>query len=219
MEDPLFIWSVVTGDESWFSVLEPEQKQQSCQWMSKNEKRPRKALCSCQACKTMMEVFFDDQGIVHLEFLPLKMTVTAKVYIGILGRLREAIRRKRPAIWKDNSYQILHGNTPTHTATPIFTAMVETSLKTVSHPLYSLDLAPADFWFFPYLKSHIRGRIFPNVPALQDALMDIISKMPRTLFHQCLHQTLPYRWRKCIAARGDCFKGDDIVLPPDSELL
>ncbi len=29
-EDPLFLWSIVTGDESWFSVLEPEQKQQSC---------------------------------------------------------------------------------------------------------------------------------------------------------------------------------------------
>ncbi len=29
-QDPLFLWTVVTGDESWFSLLEPEQKQQSC---------------------------------------------------------------------------------------------------------------------------------------------------------------------------------------------
>ncbi len=215
MEDPLFMWSVVTGDESWFSVLEPEQKQQSCQWMSKNEKRPRKALWSRQARKTMMEVFFD----VHLEFLPPKMTVTAKVYVGILARLREAIRRKRPAIWKDNVYRILHDNAPVHMATPTFAVMVETSMKTVSHPPYSPDLAPADFWFFPYLKSQIRGRIFPNVPALQDALMEIISKMPRSVFHQAMHITLPYRWRKCIAARGNYFEGDDITLPPDSELL
>ncbi len=219
MEDPLFMWSVVTGDEPWFSVLEPEQKQQSCQWMSKNEKRPKKALQSRQACKTMMEVFFDDQGVVHLEFLLPKMTVTAKVYVGILARLREAIRRKRPAIWKDNSYQILHNNAPAHTVTPTFAAMVETSMKTVSHPPYSPDLAPADFWFFPYLKSQIRGKIFPNVLALQDALMEIISKMPWSLFHQAMHVTLPYRWRKCITAWGDYFEGDDITLPPDSELL
>ncbi len=153
MEDPLFLWSVVTRDESWFSVLEPEQKQQSCQWVHKTDKRPKKALRSRQVHKMMMEVFFDDQGVVHLEFLPPKMTVTAKVYIGILARLREAIRRKRPAIWNDNSYRILHDNAPAHMAMPTFPAMVETSMKVVNHPPYSPDLAPADFWFFPYLKA------------------------------------------------------------------
>ncbi len=192
MEDPLFLWSVVTRDESWFSVLETEQKQQSCQWVNKTDKRPKKALRLRQVHKTMMEVFFDDQGMVHLEFLPPKMTVTAKVYIGILARLREAIRRKRPAIWNDNSYRILHDNVPAHTAMPMFAAMVETSMKTMNHPPYSPDLAPMDFWFFPYLKSQIRGQIFPSVPALQDALMEIISKMPQSLFHQCMHETLPY---------------------------
>ncbi len=37
-QDPLFLWTVVTGDESWFSVLEPEQKHKSCQWLSKEDK-------------------------------------------------------------------------------------------------------------------------------------------------------------------------------------
>ncbi len=49
--------------------------------------------------------------------------------------------------------------------------------------------------------------------------MEIISKMPRSLFHQCMHETLPYQWRKCIAARGAYFEGDDITVPPDSQLL
>ena len=88
-EDPLFLWSIVTGDELWFSMLEPEQKQQSCQWVEQKVLQPKKALQSHQACKTMMEVFFDNQGIVHLEFLPPKMMVTLKVYVGILARLRE----------------------------------------------------------------------------------------------------------------------------------
>ncbi len=192
-QDPLFLWSIITGDESWFSVLEPEQKQASCQWMGPNELRPKKALRSCQAQKTMMEVFFDDQGIVHLEFLPPKMTVTVKVYIGILSRLREAIRRKRPALWQNNGYRILHDNAPAHTVTPTFAAMIETSMQVVPHPPYSPDLAPADFWLFPYLKSQIRGRIFRTVPELQDALMEVIGKMPRSVFHQCIHETLPHR--------------------------
>ncbi len=152
-QDPLFLWTIITGDESWFSVLELEQKVSSLQWVGKKEKCPRKALRSRQARKTMMEVFFDDQGVVHLEFLPPKMTVTAKVYVGILSRLREAIRRKCPVLWENNQYRILHDNAPAHTATPTFAAMVETSMNVVNHPPYSPDLAPADFWFFPFLKS------------------------------------------------------------------
>ncbi len=45
-QDPLFLWSVITGDESWFSVLEPEQKQQSLQWVECNATRPKKAIQS-----------------------------------------------------------------------------------------------------------------------------------------------------------------------------
>ncbi len=213
-EDPLFLWSVITGDESWFSVLEPEQKHQSCMWMASGERRLRKALRSRQARKTMMEVFFDDQGIVHLEFLPPKMTVT-----GILSRLREAVHRKRPVLWKENSYRLLHDNAPAHTAVPTFAAMVETSMKVVEHPAYLPDLALADFWFFPFLKGQIRGCTFASVPELQDTLMEEISRIPHQQFHDCIHKKLPERWHKCIAARGDYFEGDNLSLPSDSELL
>ncbi len=217
--DTLFLWNIITGDESWFSVLEPEQKIKSLQWVGKGEKRPKKALRSRQAHKTMMEVFFNDQGVVHLEFLPPGMTVTSNVYCGILARLREAIRRKRPVLWQQNSYRILHDNAPGHKAAHTVTAMVETDMKVVSHPPYSPDLAPADFWFFPYLKSHIRGKIFNSVTDLQDVLMVVIQNTPTKLFADCIQKQLPDRWRKCVAAGGDYFEGDNIIPPSDSELL
>ncbi len=113
----------------------------------------------------------------------------------------------------------MHDNAPGHTVTPTFAAMVEMSMHTVSHPPYSPDLAPADFWFFPFLKGQIRGRIFPSVPALQDALMEEISKIPRSACHDCIHNRLPNRWRKCITAHGEYFEGDEMVLPSDSDLL
>ncbi len=217
-DNPLFLWNIITGDESWFSVLEPEQKQHSLQLVPKGV-RPKKALRSRQARKTLMEVFFDDQGVVHLEFLPPKMTVTSNVYMGILARLREAIRCKRPVLWKDSSFRILHDNAPGHKAAHTATAMIETDMREVSHPPYSPNLAPADFWFFPYLKSQIRGRIFASIPELQDELVRLISQMPRSLFHQAIHQQLPEHWRKCITAKGDYFEGNSIVPASDSELL
>ncbi len=220
-QDPLFLWSIITRNESWFSVLEPEPKQQSCQWTEKGV-RPKKALHSRQARKSLMEVFFDDQGVVHLEFLPPKMTVTSNVYVGILARLREAIQRKRPVLWSDKSFRILHDNALGHKAAHTVTAMLETGMMEVAHtpPPYSLDLALADFWFFPYLKAKIRGCIFRNISELQDELVRIISQMPKSFFHEALHVQLPNRWRKCIASHGEYFEGDNVVLPPrDSQLL
>ncbi len=164
----------------------------------------------------MMEVFFDDQGIVHLEFIPPGMTVTSKVYCGILARLHEAIRRKRPTLWQNNSYWLLHDNAPGHKANHTITMMIEMDMKVVPHPPYSPDLAPADFWFFPYLKAQIRGKVFALVAELQDAL---IQATLHKLFSDCIHKKLPERWRKCIAVHGAYFEGDNIVPPSDSQLL
>ncbi len=218
-EDPLFLWGVIMGDESWFSVLEPEQKHQSLQWIEHRALCPKKVLRSCQARKTLIEIFFDNQGVVHLEFLPPKMTVTSNVYMGILAHLHETIQRKRPVLWQRNSYWLLHDNALGHTANHTVTAMMETNMKEVAHPPYSPDLAPADFWFFPYLKAKIRGQAFASVAELQDCLVGHISQIPWQMFHDAIHKLLPDRWRKCIAAKGEYFEGDSVVPAPDSELL
>ncbi len=140
-QDPLFLWSVITGDKSWFSVLKPEQKVHSLQWTAKGEPRPKKAPHLRQARKTMMEVFFNDQGVVHLEFLPPGMTVTWNVYCRILAHLREAVQYKCPILWANNSYRLLHDNASGHKANHTVTAMMETDMKVVPHPPYSPDLA------------------------------------------------------------------------------
>ncbi len=66
-EDVLFFWNIVTGDESWFSVREPEMKSKSCQWLELGAPRPKKAIRNRCDKKTMLITFFNDQGIVHLE--------------------------------------------------------------------------------------------------------------------------------------------------------
>ena len=48
----------------------------------------------------MLELFFDTNGIVHMEFIPESVTVNKTYYEEILGRLRDSIRRKRPEIWR-----------------------------------------------------------------------------------------------------------------------
>ncbi len=215
-EDPSIKDRIITGDESWFSCFEPELKSRSSLWLPKGAPRPKKALRCQQAKHTMVEVFFDSSGLVHIEFLPPKMTVTAKVYVGVLARLRESIRRRRPHLWKDSSYRILHDNAPGHTANKTV-AMMETEMYEVLHPPYSPDLAPCDFWLFPYLKAKIRGTHFNTVADLQDRILCEIEAIPKALFHQCFHETLPARWGKCVTAQGKYFEGDGLA-PADVDL-
>ncbi|UYV80229.1 hypothetical protein LAZ67_18002090 [Cordylochernes scorpioides] len=63
--EPDFLNSVVTGDESWMFEYDPESKRQSCAWHTKSSPRPKKARMSKSRIKTMIIVFFDIRGIVH----------------------------------------------------------------------------------------------------------------------------------------------------------
>jgi hypothetical protein len=44
--------------------------------------------------------FFYCDGIIHHEFLPLGQTVNKEYYLKVINRLREAVRRKRPHLWR-----------------------------------------------------------------------------------------------------------------------
>ncbi|UYV67368.1 MARS [Cordylochernes scorpioides] len=82
----------------------------------KKEPRPKKARKAPSKVKVMLTVFFDYQSIVHHEFQQQGSTITADSYLGVLRRLREAIRQKRPELWWSKSWILHHDNAPAHTA-------------------------------------------------------------------------------------------------------
>ena len=62
----------------------------------------------------MLIYFFDQEGIVHREFVPPGMTVNADFYCDVLRRLRENVRRKRPQKWQNKNLIFHHDNGPAH---------------------------------------------------------------------------------------------------------
>jgi hypothetical protein len=58
-DDPSFISSIITSDETWVYGY-PETKQQSLQW--KNSLQPEKVCQVCSIVKSMLIIFFDIQG-------------------------------------------------------------------------------------------------------------------------------------------------------------
>ena len=65
--------------------------------MSRNRvhKKSKKSRVVKSQLKVMLIVFFDNEGLVHWEFVPNGQTVNSSFYIEVLKRLRDSIRRKR----------------------------------------------------------------------------------------------------------------------------
>ncbi|UYV77190.1 hypothetical protein LAZ67_15000063 [Cordylochernes scorpioides] len=131
---------------------DPELLKRASEWRFKNEPRPKKARKAPSKVKVMLTVFFDYQGIVHHEFQQQGSTITADSYLGVLRRLREAIRQKRPELWRSKSWILYHDNAPAHTAFKISKFLQDHSTSVFPQPPYSPDLAPCDFFLFGKLK-------------------------------------------------------------------
>ena len=89
----------------------------------------KKARMSKSKFKAMLIVFFDINGIVMTKWVPEGQTVNQTYYLSVLATLREGVRKKRPELWKNNSWILHQGNAPV-----------------LQHAPYSPDLAPCDFF-------------------------------------------------------------------------
>ncbi len=94
-EDPEdFIQSIVTGDETWLCTFEPDVKQKNSVWLGKGEPHPKVVRPDRFGRKTMLTLFCDCRGPVHIEFLAPGTTIDAASYVQTLKNLKESIRRK-----------------------------------------------------------------------------------------------------------------------------
>ena len=90
-----FLLRLVTVDETWVHYYEPENKAQSRQWVGPGSPRPKKFKTKPSAGKVMATVFWDAKGVIMLDFLPKRSTITGVYFANLLDQLRTAIREKR----------------------------------------------------------------------------------------------------------------------------
>jgi len=65
---------------------------------------------------------------------------------------------------------LLHDNAPSPNATIVKQFLAQRKLTVLDHPPYSPDLAPADYFLFPKVKSHLKGRLFDSISDIQKAV-------------------------------------------------
>jgi transposase len=73
----------------------------------------------------------------------------------------------------------------------------------IPQPPYSPDLAPADFFLFPKLKSSLKGRRFQTVEETEENSTGDLRAIPQNTF-----QNWKKRWERCIKSGGEYFEGD-----------
>ena len=76
-------------------------------------------------------------------------------------------------------------------------------IKTVSHPPYSPDLVPCDFWLF----TNLRGCRYETIEEMKEAVTKVIDTLTQDDFHRAFQKLLEW-YNKCIAAGGDYLEGD-----------
>ena len=85
-----FLLLLMTVDETWVHYYEPEHKAQSRQWVGPGSPRPKKFKTQSSAGKVMATVFWNAKGIIMLNFLPKRSTITGVYYANLLDQLRTA---------------------------------------------------------------------------------------------------------------------------------
>jgi len=146
--DPDFLSKIITGDESWCYGYDLETKQQSNQWKSASFPRPKKARQVKSNVKTMLICFFDIKGLVHFEFIQHGQTVNQQFYLEVFKRLRDAVQRKRPKLWRSDEWLLYHDNAPTHTALSVRQFLTKNGMTAASHSPTPWTWHPAIFSCF-----------------------------------------------------------------------
>jgi transposase len=97
-------------------------------------------------------------------------------------------------------------NAPAHASLLIRSYLVKHQISIVPHPPYSPDLAPADFFLFPKLKTTLKGRSFQIIEEIQENATRELRAITESAFQEAFQQ-----WKKCwergIASRRDYFEG------------
>ena len=129
------------------------------------------------------------------------------MYIDVLHRLRDAVRRKRPEKWRINSCFPRLNNAPALRSVLVMDFVAKNNVTTLEHPQFSSGPPPVNFDLFSQLKSALKKRYFCDDP---DSIKNAAEELKRLLqngFQECF-QTLYSHWQKCIFARGDYFEGN-----------
>ncbi|PNF20262.1 hypothetical protein B7P43_G15437 [Cryptotermes secundus] len=84
---------------------------------------------------------------------------------------------------------------PDHTSLLVREFQAKHHMATLPQPPYSPDLAPANFFLFPRIKTALKGRHFESIQAIQAAVTTALNEVPVEAFEGA-YRAWESRWQK-----------------------
>jgi hypothetical protein len=110
-----FLGKIITMDESAVSMNTPTTKMLSKQWLKKGTPGPMKAKVAASGTKQMVLAFFDNKGVIYMNYVPRGTTVNGNYIIKALKSVLKALRLKRPDL-EPGEWMFHWDNAPVHTS-------------------------------------------------------------------------------------------------------
>ena len=120
-----------------------------------------------------------------------------------------AVKLVQPEI--ADTWMLHYDSAPCHTVIPVNELFTKKDIAVVPQPPYSPDLSPYDFFLFPKLKFHLKGRHFGIVDNIQKVVPDQLRALSCEEFQHCYQEWEQRLWR-CVASLGKYFEGDNVDL-------
>ena len=133
VDEEKFFRRVVTGDETWLRNWDPETKQESMQWKHSCSPAIKKFKTQPSSQKVMATIYWDCEGILMIDYLPQKTTMTGQYFAMLIPKLREAIKEKRRGKLSAGIL-LLHDNAPVHKSNVALEAIRKSGFTELEHP-------------------------------------------------------------------------------------
>ena len=148
--------------------------------------------------KIMPSVWWGFQDKIYFELFPPSSIVDSKLYCHQLQNLKVALQTKCP---ERHKIRLLHDNAPPHTAKVSRQKLEELERQILSHPSYSLDLAPSDYHLSRSLRNHLNEKHFDNQDHLKLELETFFQSHSKKFYEDGIIG-LPKRWKHVVDNDG-----------------
>jgi len=192
---------LVTMDETWLYHYDPETKQKSMEWRHSGSPRPQNFRVQKSAGKCLASIFWYQDDILHIDYLPKGKTINAEYYLSLLVQLKDILKEnRRGKVTKVVLF--LHDNAPPHRALATQKKLAYLGFHCLDDAPHSPDLVPSDYHLFHGLKKTIERSPFFVRHGGHCCRGDLVGRTDFWFFLSGL-QTLEQRAKKCIELRGE----------------
>ena len=152
-----FLEDLVIGDDSW--VLYDNATQHAV-WIPRGDEPPAVPKPDHHSHRFLLCCWWNARGMLYWELLSQGTTVTASTYTHQLKKLAQTTRENQP---RSENVHPFHDNDRPHVAKETQQTLVNLGWETVSHLLYSPDLALSNDTLFHPLKQFAKHQD-PKLP-------------------------------------------------------